>query len=68
MAVNFNDPRLVEARRKSKLGTLTYEEYREAISIMREGRVTAHFVSAKARTDSAPVNTDELLKSLELNF
>lgn len=68
MAVNFNDPRMVEARRKSKEGTLTFDEYKEVIALMREGRVSAHIVSAKSRAAAAPVNTEDLLKELELNF
>lgn len=68
MAVNFNDPKMVEARRKSKDGTLTFEEYKEVIALMREGRITAHIVSAKSRAASAPVNTEDLLKDLNLNF
>lgn len=65
MAVNFNDPRMVSAREKSKAGTLTFDEYKEVIALMREGRVSAHIVSAKSRSAAAPVNTDDLLKQLE---
>lgn len=68
MAVNFNDPRMVAARAKSKAGTLTFEEYKEVIALMREGRVSAHIISAKSRTAAAPVNTDDLLKELNLDF
>lgn len=68
MSVNFNDPRMVEARAKAKAGTLTFEEYKEVIRLMREGRISAHIVSAKSRTATAPINTDDLLKSLELDF
>lgn len=68
MAVNFNDPKMVEARRKSKDGTLTFEEYKEVIALMREGRISAHIVSAKSRSAAAPANADDLLKELDLNF
>ncbi len=68
MAVNFNDPRMVEARAKAKAGTLTFDEYKEVIALMREGRVGAHIVSAKSRSAAAPVNTDDLLKSLEFDL
>jgi hypothetical protein len=68
MSVNFNDPRLVEARLKAKAGTLTFDELKAAIAIMREGRQSAHVVSAKARSAAAPVNTEDLLKELDLNF
>lgn len=65
MAVNFNHPLMQSAREKSKLGTLTFEEYREVIALMREGRISAHIVSAKSRSAAAPINTDDLLKQLE---
>lgn len=68
MALNFNDPRMVAARAKAKAGTLTFEEYKEVIALMREGRVGAHIASAKSKAAAAPVNTEDLLKSLELNF
>lgn len=65
MAVNFNDPRMVAAREKSKAQTITFEEYKEVIALMREGRVSAHIVSAKSRAASAPVDTADLLAQLE---
>lgn len=68
MAVNFNDPRMVSAREKSKAGTLTFEEYKEVIALMREGRVGAHIVSAKSRSAAAPVSSADLLKELDSLF
>ena len=68
MAVNFNDPRMVAARAKSRDGTLTFDEYKEVIALMREGRVSAHIISAKSRSAAAPVNTDDLLKELNFDF
>lgn len=65
MAVNFNEPRLVSIRAKAKDGTMTKEELQEAIAIMREGRVSAHIVSAKSRAAAAPIDTGDLLKQLE---
>jgi len=59
---------MVAARAKSKAGTLTFEEYKEVIALMREGRIGAHIASAKSKQAAAPVNTEDLLKSLELNF
>jgi len=68
VSVNFNHPELVEARAKAKAGTLTFEELKNAISIMREGRQSAHIVSAKSRSAKAPVNTEDLLAELDLKF
>lgn len=65
MAVNFNHPRLVEIRAKASAGTVTFDELKEAIAIMREGRVSAHIVSAKSRAAAAPIDTGDLLKQLE---
>lgn len=65
MAKNFNDPVLVELRRKCADGTVTMEEYRQGIEYMREGRKAAHVVSAKSRAAAAPVNTDDLFNELD---
>lgn len=60
--------KLAELRAKQQRGeTLSMEEIREAISLMREGRVAAQATSTKARTTkakSASVNSDDLLKEL----
>lgn len=65
MAKNFNDPFLVECRRKCADGSITMEEYKQAIAYMREGRQAAHVVSAKSRAAAAPVNTDDLFSELD---
>lgn len=62
--MNPNDPRLVAARNKARAGTLTIDELREAITLMREGRAAAHVISAKSRAAKAPVDTDSLLGEL----
>lgn len=70
MALSFEiQARLDELRQKSLAGTCTPEEYREALSIMREGRVQAAATSAasKARksTAKAAVNVDDLFGKLD---
>lgn len=58
-------------RQKSREGTLTQEELREALAALREGRLQAAATSAtsKARTAktraNAAVNSDDLLNQLE---
>jgi len=62
--------KLAELRAKQQRGEdLTMEEMREAILLMRNGRVAAQAVSAKSRTakaSKAPVNSDDLLSQLGL--
>lgn len=62
--------KLAELRAKQQRGeTLSMEEIREAISLMREGRVAAQATSTKARTSKAkagPINSDDLLSELGL--
>lgn len=62
--------KLAELRAKQQRGeTLSMEEIREAISLMREGRVAAQAVSTKARTTKAvkaKVDSDDLLSQLGL--
>lgn len=63
--------KLAILREKSRNNTITQEEMREAIALMREGRVAAAATSAKAKsTKSAAtakknINSDDLLKELE---
>ena len=61
--------RLAELRQKSMMNTLTTEEMKEAINIMRQGRVAAQVSSTKSRTAKAnaktPINSDDLLAGLE---
>jgi hypothetical protein len=55
-------------RQKSRDGTLTQDEMREAIILMREGRVAASATSAKAKSrksSKASVNSDDLLNELD---
>ena len=62
--------KLAELRAKQQRGEdLTMEEMREAIRLMRDGRVAAQATSTKARTAKAakaPVNSDDLLSQLGL--
>lgn len=58
-------------RQKAAAGTLTLEESREAIQVMRQGRLHAAEVSSKSRTRAAGtrakanVNSDDLLSELD---
>jgi hypothetical protein len=51
-------------RAKAKAGTLTKEELREALVMLREGRVGAARVSAKSRASKAPIDGTALLEGL----
>lgn len=62
--------RLVTIRAKASDGTATVEDYREAIRLIREGRVSALQAqkasrSSSKKTSKAPVNTDALFDELE---
>lgn len=63
--------RLAELRQKSRDNTLTMEEMREAITLLRNDRVGAHAVSARAKaTKSAAkekpnTNATDLLSELD---
>ncbi len=55
-------------RQKSREGTITIEELREAIALMREDRVGAGEASTKSRTKKAvkaAINSDDLLGQLD---
>lgn len=58
-------------RQKSREGTMTIEEYREAIAHIRAGREAASKTSDKAKTTRATakakanVNSDDLLSELD---
>jgi hypothetical protein len=60
--------RIQQLRAKALTGTLTLEETKEGIALLRQGRVQAAETSAKSRaTKSAkntPVNSDDLLDQL----
>jgi hypothetical protein len=64
--------RLATLRAKSRDNTITLDEIKEGIELMRAGRTQAAKVSAKAKTEKAatkakkgPVNSDDLLSELE---
>ena len=58
-------------RQKAREGTLTQDEMREAIEILRQGRIGAATTSAASRTRKATakakanVNSDDLLSELD---
>lgn len=58
-------------RQKSREGTMSIEDYREAIAHIRQGREAASKTSDKARTTRATakakanVNSDDLLSELD---
>lgn len=55
-------------RRQANDGTITVEELRKALELLRQGRAGAHATSAASRTRKATaakvVNSDDLLKEL----
>lgn len=60
--------KLAEFRRKAADGTITLDEMREAVALVRQGRVSAAESAAKskAKTSSkAPVNASLLLSQLD---
>lgn len=61
--------RLAELRAKQAQGTITLEELREALDLLRQGRTAAQVTSTKSRTAKAaakaPINSDDLLADLE---
>lgn len=66
--MNPNTPELVALRKKATAGTLTFEEMKGAIELMRESRRTAHVVSAKSKTAKSQtqkvIDTGKLLEDL----
>lgn len=56
-------------RQKSLAGTLTREEMKEAVALMRESRVSASAKSAKSKATKAakakPIDSDDLLAELD---
>ena len=56
---------MTEWRAKVLDGTITTEEMREWIKIVRAGRVGASQASAKSRAKRAPVDTSALLDELD---
>lgn len=60
--------KLAEYRRKSADGTITLDEMREAVRLMRQGRVAAAEANAKAKKAASgkpTVNAADLLSQLE---
>lgn len=57
--------RIAHIREKVKSNTVTKEELREAIALMREDRVGAAAVSAKAKARKAKPDADAMLSELE---
>jgi len=59
--------RIAEWRRKSLDGTITLEEQREAVKLMREGRLAAAQASSAAKRTKAKAeikSADEMLEEL----
>lgn len=52
-------------REKALAGTLTQDELRDAIILLREDRVRAAAVSTKSKAKKAPVDADAMLGELE---
>lgn len=58
--------RIQELRQKSLAGTITTDEMKEAIALMREDRVRAATSSAKSRAAKAPTRSaEDMLSELE---
>lgn len=61
--------KIAEYRRKSADGTITLEEMRAAVALMRQGRLAAKTASAAKRERTAatraPVDSDALLSELD---
>lgn len=61
--------RIAVWRSKAAAGTLTREEMREAVKVLRQGRVAAAATSERARTTKAKAeipSADDLLKEMGL--
>lgn len=63
--------RLTVLRAKSRANTITMEEIRESITLMREGRIAAAATSSTSKAKKAttaakklPINSDDLLSEL----
>jgi hypothetical protein len=60
--------RLIELRRKAAEGTLTLDEMREGIRLLRQGRVSAAAASEgarKKRAKATPKSAEDLLSDLD---
>ena len=66
MALDGNNAlQMTEWRAKVLDGTITTEEMREWIKIVRSGRISASQASAKSRARKAPVDTSALLDEID---
>jgi hypothetical protein len=61
---------ILQWRAQAADGTLTLDQMKEAIKVLRQDRVSSHIASTTSRTkkaeSKAPVDTDALLKELGL--
>lgn len=60
--------KIAELRQKAREGTITLEETKEALSLLRADRTNAQATSTTSRSKKAPkapVNADDLLSELE---
>ena len=57
--------RIQQLRAKVADKTITTEELREGLMLMREDRVAAHATSVSSKTRKAPVNAESLLSELD---
>lgn len=58
--------KLATYRRKAADGTISLDEMREAVKLMRQGRLAAaQNAKSASRKSSAPVNSDDLLSELD---
>ena len=51
-------------KQKAVAGTLSDDEMKQAIAVMRGGRVAASETSAKAKSKAAPIDSDSILDNL----
>jgi len=58
--------RIAVLREKGRNGTMTTEDCREAITLLRAERLNMPQTSSKPRTKAAPINADDLLSELGL--
>ena len=57
--------RIQQLREKAKLGQLSLDEYREAIKVLREDRVTIAAAKKTAKAKLTTANVDDLLSELD---
>jgi len=59
--IDYNTDRLNELRAKARTHSLAKEELKEAILLMRQGRVSAAIVSTKSRTKKTAAAEKEVM-------